>query len=176
MVLVESQCCPLHAKASAADTITTSCPTLLLQQDVLHHGEKKRLGGVLRREMEQLLPPDAHQLCSSGPRVNASSSSAAHCHIIPPTSAEPQQQASSSAIAQRASSTAQHNSAVANTAAPDLNQQPPCVLGATRVTCPSCLQPDVFVGECQHVFCTWTPAKLQQQLERQHQSLALEAG
>jgi hypothetical protein len=58
---------------------------IMFVQDLLQHGEKGRLQGVLQQHMQQILPPDAYQLCSSNV-----THSQAHYHITqPPDQAGP---------------------------------------------------------------------------------------
>jgi hypothetical protein len=75
--------------------------------------------------MQQILPPDAYQLCSSNV-----THSQAHYHITQPPDGAGDQ----------AGGAGMSSSSV---------RRPPCVLGATRVRpcCPACLEPDVFVGK-----------------------------
>jgi hypothetical protein len=110
-----------------------------VSQDLLKHGEQKRMREALALKMQQLLPENAYLLCSD----SKTPSSQAHYHVTHPEHGSAQCNSSSSS---RTAGTSNSSSSTGDRGAVG---QAPCVLGATRVRpcCPSCVQPDVFEGE-----------------------------
>jgi hypothetical protein len=133
-------CCqtPSQCQLSSMFHPQQRCVFIVLVQDLLQHGEKGRLQGVLQQQMQQILPPDAYQLCTSNV-----THSQAHYHIT-----QPQDQAGDQARGAGTSSSSV--------------RRPPCVLGATRVRpcCPACLEPDVFIGEQCIYYALAAPAEM----------------
>lgn len=117
-----------------------------MSQDLLKHGEQTRMHEVLASEMEQLLPQEAYVLCSG----SNTPSSQANYHVTQPQHDSAHQNNSSSTYSTAGASQINSSSSSNSPGSRSAMGQAPCVLGATRVRpcCPTCVQPDVFEGEC----------------------------